>query len=54
MASYNKHSERLTSAFKVRDPYKLLKTVLLLIVFVALSVLIDRAIVLADRQSQIN
>jgi hypothetical protein len=30
MASYNKHSERPTKAFKVRDPSKLLKTVLLL------------------------
>jgi hypothetical protein len=44
MASYNKHSEKPTRAFKVRDPAKLLKTVLLLAAVGGLAVLIDTAL----------
>jgi len=41
MASYNKHSEKPTRAFKVRDPSKLLKTVLLLLVAAAAAFGVD-------------
>lgn len=45
MASYNRHSEKPTGIFKVRDPARLLKTVLLLAAVGGLAFAIDNAVV---------
>jgi len=54
MASYNKHSEKPNRPFRVRDPSKLLKTVLFLACVLALSFVIDAAIAQCNQKGQID
>lgn len=50
MASYNRHSEKPARAFKVRDPSKLLKTVLFLILVGFLAVGADVSAIDAEKR----
>lgn len=54
MASYNKHSEKTNRAFKVRDPSKLLKTVLFLAVVAALAFGVDVGLAQGIKSGSIN